>query len=280
LEISIEKGRRADRQFNLEIVHTLYKALQTMRELMIKKTTHVQDVMNKKIHFYVPASNDYISATSLYSVARVTVNDDGMEWLETQWVGGGDGHGMALYTSILDAAIAAEVLNQGDSPSEWQVYPFSDLNITEMMVNTKAHKSHYGIMLVFGFSIDDFRNLILQSELYRTLQFPESFPIGDGLDPVTNKAILKFDESLFEGMNGYWHEEFANYCESIAKLNSQPLGFIKEHARNAVSTALVTATPMISPATQYCVSTYSIEKQMWIVSSLAVNGSNPANKLH
>ncbi len=135
-------------------------------------------------------------------------------------------------------------------------------------------------MLVFGFSIDDFRNLILQTELYRTLQFPESFPIGEGLDPVTNKAILKFDKSLFEGMNDYWHEEFASYCESMEILNSQPIDLIKEHARNAVSTALVTATPMISPATQYCVSTYSIEKQMWIVSSLAVNGSKPANKLH
>jgi len=248
--------------------------------LEAKKTTHVQEVMSEKIHFYAPASNNYISATSLYSVARMTVNDNGVQWLETQWVGDGDIHGMALYTSILDAAIAAEVLNQGDRPSVWQVYPFSDLNITEMMINTKSHRSHYGIMLVFGFSIDDFRNLILHSELYRTLQFPESFPVGDGLDPVTNKAILKFDESLFEGVNGYWHEEFANYCESMEKLNSQPLDLIKEHARNAVSTALVIATPMISPATQYCVSTYSLEKQMWIVSSLPVNFSKPANKLH
>ncbi|MGX5028372.1 hypothetical protein ACWKYF_15735 [Enterobacter asburiae] len=236
--------------------------------------------MTKKIHFYAPGTNDYISPTLLFSVARMTVNDNGVQWLETQWVGGGNVQGMALYTSILDAAIAAEVLNQAETPSEWKVYPFSDLNITEMMINTKAHKSHYGMMLVFGFSIDDFRNLILQSDLYRTLQFPESFPIGDGLDPITNKVILKFNESLFEGMNGYWHEEFPSYCESMEILNSQPLDFIKEHARNAVSTALVTATPMIRPATQYCVSTYSIEKQMWIVSSLAVNGSKPANKLH
>jgi len=168
--------------------------------------------MTKKIHFYAPGTNDYISPTLLFSVARMTVNDDGVQWLETQWVGGGNVQGMALYTSILDAAIAAEVLNQAETLSEWKVYPFSDLNITEMMINTKAHKSHYGMMLVFGFSIDDFRNLILQSDLYRTLQFPESFPIGDGLDPITNKVILKFDESLFEGMNGYWHEEFPNYC--------------------------------------------------------------------
>lgn len=236
--------------------------------------------MSKTIHFYAPGTNDYISPTLLFSVARMTVNGDGVQWLETQWVGGGNVQGMALYTSILDAAIAAEVLNQAETPSEWKVYPFSDLNITEMMINTKARNSHYGIMLVFGFSIDAFRNLILQTELYRTLQFPESFPIGEGLDPVTNKAILKFDKSLFEGMNGYWHEEFTSYIESMESLNSQPISFIKEHARNAVSTALVTATPMITPETQYCVSTYSIEKQMWIVSSLAVNGSKPANKLH
>lgn len=236
--------------------------------------------MTNKIHFYASATNDYISPTSLFSVARVTVNDDGVQWLETQWVGGGNLHGMALYTSILDAAIAAEVLNQAETPSEWKVYPFSELNITEMMINTKAHKSDYGIMLVFGFSIDAFRNLILHSDLYRTLQFHESFPIGEGLDPVKNKVILKFAESLFEEMDSYWHEEFTSYCESMEKLNSQPIDLIKEHARNAVSTALVTTTPMISPTTQYCVSTYSIEKQMWIVSSLAVNGSKPVNKFH
>ncbi|MGL4725390.1 MAG: hypothetical protein ACRCWW_12935 [Scandinavium sp.] len=148
------------------------------------------------------------------------------------------------------------------------------------MINTKTQKSHYGIMLVFGFSIDDFRNLVLNSALYRSLQFPESFPIGDGLDPITNKAILKFDESLFEGMNGYWHEEFANYCDAMDKQNALPLELIKEHARNAVSTALVTSTPMLSTSSQYCVTSYSIEKQMWIVSSLAVNGAKPANKLH
>ncbi|HAV1787546.1 TPA: hypothetical protein JG904_001544 [Enterobacter hormaechei subsp. xiangfangensis] len=236
--------------------------------------------MSKKIHFYTPATNEYISPISLWSVARTTTNDDGVQWLETQWVCGGDHHGMALYTSALDAAIAAEVLNQSESPSEWQVYPFSDINITEMMINTKAQKSHYGIMLVFGFSIDDFRNLVIHSDLYRSLQFFESFPIGDGLDPVTNKAILKFDERLFEEMNGYWHEEFENYCEAMDKRNALSLDLIKDHARNAVSTALVTSTPMFSASSQYCVTSYSIEKQMWIVSSLAVNGAKPANKLH
>lgn len=67
--------------------------------------------MSNKIHFYAPATNDYISPTSLWSVARITVNDDGVHWLETQWVGSGDIQGMALYTSVLDAAIAVEVLN-------------------------------------------------------------------------------------------------------------------------------------------------------------------------
>ncbi|MNH39046.1 hypothetical protein D3C79_1001650 [compost metagenome] len=66
----------------------------------------------------------------------------------------------------------------------------------------------------------------------------------------------------------------------MEKLNAQPLEIIKEHACNAVSAAHVTTTPMISAASQYRISTYSIEKQMWIVSSLAVNGSKPANKFH
>ncbi|MFK3660151.1 hypothetical protein ACI2I2_06455 [Scandinavium sp. NPDC088450] len=236
--------------------------------------------MSKKIHFLASAVNDYISPVSLWSVARVTVNDDGVNWLQTQWVGGGELHGMALYTSKLDAAVAAEVMNQRENSTAWQVYSFSDINITEMMINVKSQKPNYGIMLVFGFSIDDFRHLILHSNLYRSLQFPESFPIGDGLDPITNKAILKFNESFFEGMNDYWHEEFASYCETMDKQNSLPFDLIKEHARNAVSAALVTTTPIISAASQYCVSTYSIEKQMWVVSSLSVGGAQPANKLH
>lgn len=236
--------------------------------------------MKEKIHFYAPAKNDYISPVSLWSVARVTVNDDGVRWLETQWVGGSDVQGMALYVSLLDAAIAAEVLNKSGSTAEWQVYPFADLNITEMMISVKARKPEYCIMLVFGFSIDDFRHLVLHSGLYRSLQFPESFTISDRLDPVTNKVILKFNESLFEGMNEYWHEGFANYCESIEQQNSLPFELIKEHARTAVSTAMVTTTPIVSAASPYCVSTYSIVKQMWIVSSLDVDGAKPANNLH
>ncbi|AFJ46622.1 hypothetical protein EBL_c15210 [Shimwellia blattae DSM 4481 = NBRC 105725] len=58
-------------------------------------------------------------------------------------------------------------------------------------------------MLVFGFSIDDFRNLVLCSEHYRSVQFPESFTISDDFDLVSNKAVLKFDATLFEGMNDY-----------------------------------------------------------------------------
>lgn len=236
--------------------------------------------MSEKIYFYLSSANDYISPTSLWSVARTSINADDVHWLETQWVGGSDVQGMAMYTSVLDAAIAAEVLNQGSSTPDWQIYSFDDLNITEMMISMKARKAEYCIMLVFEFSIDDFINLVFNSKPYRSLQFPESFTTSDDLDPVSNKAVLKFDEILFEGMNDYWHEEFANYCESIERKNSLPLNLIKEYARTAVSTAFVTTTPMISPSTQYFVSTYSIEKQMWIASSLQVNGSKPANKLH
>lgn len=67
----------------------------------------------------------------------MTVNDDGVQWLETQWVGGGNFQGMALYTSILDAAIAAEVLNQAETLSEWKVYPFS----AEHYRNDDQHES-------------------------------------------------------------------------------------------------------------------------------------------
>lgn len=236
--------------------------------------------MAEKIYFYAPATNNDISPTLLWSVARLSLNEEGATWLETQWVGGGGLQGMALYTSVLDAAIAAEVLNQSDSHSAWKVYPFSDLNITEMMMTMKTHKPEYTIMLVFGFSVDDFRNLVVASTLYRSLQFPESFTIGDELDPVNRKAILKFDASLFERMNDYWHEEFASYCESMETLNTQPLTLIQKHARNAVSTACVTTLPVVSATSLYCVSTWSIEKKMWIVSSLAVKGVKPANKLH
>ena len=237
--------------------------------------------MSEKIHFYAPGSHDYISPTLLWSVARMTVNPDGAKWLETQWVGGGDFQGLALYTSVLDAAIAAEVLNKSDTHSEWKVYPLSDLNVTEMMISMKARqKEHYNVMIVFGYSLDDFRNLELYTDLYRSLQFPESFPISDGLDPVNNKVILNFDTSNFEYMNDYLHEEFSNYCESIEVLNAQPFDYIKEHANHAVESAQVTKTPVASSKSQLCVSTYSIEKQMWIVSSSAIHGTKPDNNPH
>jgi hypothetical protein len=44
--------------------------------------------MSKKTHFYAPTTNDYMSPTSLFSVDRHMGNDDGVQWLETQWVGG------------------------------------------------------------------------------------------------------------------------------------------------------------------------------------------------
>ncbi|MBJ9119782.1 hypothetical protein I5466_03070 [Citrobacter koseri] len=237
--------------------------------------------MTEKIHFYAPASHDYISPTLLWSVARMTINHDGAKWLETQWVGGRDFQGLALYTSVLDAAIAAEVLNQSDTHSEWKVYPLSDLNITEMMISMKARqKEEYNVMIVFGYSIDDFRNLELYTDLYRSLQFPDSFPISEGLDPVNNKVILNFGTSNFEYMNDYWHEEFTSYCESIEVLNAQPFDYIKEHAHHAVESAQVTRTPVAGSKSQFCVSTYSIEKQMWVVSSSAIHGTKPANNLH
>lgn len=236
--------------------------------------------MNEKIHFYAPSIQDHISPVLLWLVVHITANDDGDKWLETQWTGGGDFQGIVLYTSVPDAIIAAKALNKSDTHSQWKVYLLSDLNITEMMISMKARKKKFSVMLISGFSIDDFRNLVLHSNLCRSLQFPEVFTIGEGLDPVSNKVILKFDESLFAGMNDYWHEEFENYCESMKALSAQPPGFIKGHARNAVSDAFVTKTPVISAASQYCVSTYSIEKQVWVVSSLDINGAKPANNLH
>lgn len=236
--------------------------------------------MDNKIHFYSPGATDYISPTSLWAIARVTVNADGVRWLETLWAGGDEFKGMAVYTSSLDAAIAAEVLNQESNASEWQHYPLSDLDITEMMINVKDQGPEFCMMLVFGFSVDSFRSLVKHADLYRSLQFPESFPIRDDLDPVTNKVVLKFDESYFSSMNDYWHEVFDNYCEYAENINLQPHEIIREHARNAVLTAQVTTTPVYSPSSQYCVSTYSIEKQMWVVSSLAVKGAKPANRLH
>lgn len=236
--------------------------IQLFRVITVTYLSGVQrGVMNNNIHFYASTKNDYISPVSLWSVARVSVNNEGVRWLETQWTGGSDLQGMALYVSALDAAIAAEVLNKSGGTQEWQVYPFADLNITEMMIAMKARKPEYCIMLAFGFTIDDFRHLVLHSALYRSLQFPETFLISDGLNPVSNQAILKFNESLFDEMNKYWHEEFANYCESMEYQNSLPVGLIKEHARKAVSTAMVTTTPIVSGASQYCVSTYSIEKK-------------------
>ncbi|MFZ5297824.1 hypothetical protein ACS6K7_15645 [Enterobacter chuandaensis] len=68
--------------------------------------------MTKKIHFYAPGTNDYISPTLLFSVARMTVNDDGVQWLETHWVGGGGATGVGLCSVIL-GALTIEVAGAG-----------------------------------------------------------------------------------------------------------------------------------------------------------------------
>lgn len=149
-----------------------------------------------------------------------------------------------------------------------------------MMISMKPRKYNHNVMIVFGYSIDDFRNLVLYTELYRSVQFPEPFPIGEGLDPVSNKAILQLDTSNFEYMNDYWHEKFTNYCESMEVLNAKSFEIIKEHAQNTVEIAQVTKRSIEVGASLYCVSTYSIEKQMWIVSSSTIHGSKPANNLH
>lgn len=121
--------------------------------------------MAEKIHFYAPAANHYISPTLLWSVARLSVKD-GVKWLETQWAGGSGFQGMALNTSVPGAAIAAEVLNQSDSHSAWKMYPFSALNITEVMATTPPRKPEDNIMRVFGFSADDCKNIVMALTRY------------------------------------------------------------------------------------------------------------------
>lgn len=261
-------------------IHALYKRLIINVSISIQKSDKEQKVMENEIHFYSPGTHDYISVTSLWAVARVAVNEDGVRWLETVWAGGDDFQGMALYTSALDAAIAAEVLNQVNPSSEWQHYSLSDLNITEMMITVKAQRPKFCVMLVFGFSVDSFRNLVLNTNLYRSLQFPESFPIDDDLDPKGHKAVLKFDEEHFMAINDYWHEHFKDYCAYVEGVNALPAETLKKHARYAIAIAQATTTPIYNNTSHYSVSTYSIEKQMWIVSSLKVNGTKSANIVH
>jgi hypothetical protein len=236
--------------------------------------------MTEKLYFYSPNENSYYSRVHLWVVARKGVRPDGIHWLEPQWIGGNNEQGIALYTSQLDAAIAAIISNQQNTGELWTVYPFVDMNITEMMLDVKDFQSKYHAMLIFGFSIDDFRCLIHKSNSYCSVQYSVEFSIDDDLDPTDNYAIMKFSDQFFEGMNRYWHEEFDDYCAAMEKLNELPREVIERHAHDAVAIASVTSNPICTESSMYCLSTYSIDKGVWIVSSLPVSGKVSINKLH
>ncbi len=222
--------------------------------------------MKQVLYFCSPGENQYYSVLPLWGVARVSEMANGTPWLEPQWVGGHGEvpDGLALYTSRLDATISSLVLNQRDGDA-WAVYPFTDFNVTQMMLERKAEQSQCWVMLIFGFTGDDFRRLIKTTGIYRTVYFPVGFPVSDSIDQNTNPAILSFAEDFFESVDSYWKVHFNDYCQDIQHLNEMSKDDIETMARKAITQGSVTDKPLLTASTHASVMTYSGGE--WIVSS-------------
>lgn len=231
-------------------------------------------------HFYSPGGNTYYTVLPLWAVARKSIRHNGMPWLEPQWSGGGEQSGLCLYVSRLDATITATLLNENEEGEHWSVYPFIDMNITEMMIDlAQTHnKNKFNIMLCFGFAIDDFRRLIKAHSVFRLVQFCSTFNISDTIRYPENPAILKFSGNDFDNINKYWAQEFKDYIDIIASYNDFKPPRIADLAKEALEKAAITCTPVLTGENNYTVSSFSITKREWIVSSLDINGAT--NKIH
>ncbi|MGL4861121.1 MAG: hypothetical protein ACRC5A_15595, partial [Enterobacteriaceae bacterium] len=196
------------------------------------------------LHFYDPGKNSYFSETSLWIIAKEAINPDGVRWLETRWIshdGEAAGGGLALYTSHLDALISCRFINQYGEPL-WRVYPFQDINVTEMMLNIRdQQRDEFCMALTFGFSLNACGQLVEHKQGLRTVSHGVSFPVGEALT-ASSPVTLKFPPGYFESINTRWQNCFDNYCALTDEQNSLPLPVLEHHAQNALQQADIVTT--------------------------------------
>lgn len=90
----------------------------------------------KRIHFYSPCGNDYISTQELYALGKIIRTDAGVEYLTPCcMVSDNPGQsGMLLFISKIDALVYAKN-RLIEEDEELNLYDFKDINVTELMMN-------------------------------------------------------------------------------------------------------------------------------------------------
>lgn len=171
----------------------------------------------KRLYFYAPGDHFHLARLDMFVVAKKSVRENGIHWLEPVWSTGPtpDKNGLLIFTSKLDALIYTFILNKG-ATEDWNVYPFNDVSVTEMMIDVAPLTETYSIYIAFSFSVDSKESLIFTSGSLRTRSFMQGFKIekeSSALSPIT----LKFENTLFQQINDYWKDYYADYCDEIRK---------------------------------------------------------------
>ena len=220
--------------------------------------------MEKRLYFYSPGDNFYIAPLTLFVVAKHSVRENGIHWLEPIWKAGpsGEDNGLSLFTSKLDAYIYAITLNEYDKGG-WAAYSFSDISVTEMMIDVATIQDKYSIHINFGFAVDNEGKVLCPNEALITKGFVMSFPHEKGssaLNPIT----LKFSKELFKEINEYWVLHYRDYCKDLNTQNEISNSDMHSFASIAISKMVITTENGLSDFDR--VSRFSINKNEWIIS--------------
>lgn len=222
------------------------------------------DTATKRLYFWAPGDHIHLAPIDMFIVAKRSVRENGINWLEPAWTTGAtpDKNGLLLFTSKLDALIYTFLMNE-KLKELWNVYSFNDVSVTEMMIDIAPISENYSIYISFGFSVDNKESLIFTASTLRTRNFMQDFPIHkeiSSLSPVT----LKFDTMLFKHINDYWKDYYSDYCAEIKQQNSLDKTYLMEVAHTAIDKIKISKNGKASDFD--CISRYSISKQKWITS--------------
>ena len=218
----------------------------------------------KRLYFYAPGDHFHLAPLDMFVVAKKSVRENGIHWLKPVWSTGPtpDKNGLLLFTSKLDTLIYTFILNKGEN-EDWNVYPFNDVSVTEMMIDVAPLTETYSIYIAFGFSVDSKESLIFISGGLRTRSFLQGFKIekeSSALSPIT----LKFENILFQQINDYWKDYYADYCEEIKKQNTLDSAHLMQVAHTAIDKIERSKNEKINDFD--CISHYSINQEKWITS--------------
>jgi hypothetical protein len=220
--------------------------------------------MDKRLYFYSPGDNFYDAPITLFVVAKHSVRDNSIRWLEPSWTAGEvpELNGLTVFTSKLDAFIFAMMLNECDNEG-WSVYPFADISVTEMMIDVAPTQKNYTIHMTFGFSVDDDKNILRPNRSLITKGYAELFIIENGLSALS-PIIMRFNKDYFKQIDEEWNIHYKSYCEEIKSQNEKSNEEILAIAKEAM--LKIKITRKFKPGDFGQISHYSPSKKEWIVS--------------